>query len=205
MTSTEINIHLYCNFIIYNIAALSILGFAAPLYAKFNNGTVYGYIPGEIFAQHELKDPNKSALVAKHLAKLHRANIAAEPKKPICLTVFELPEKYTNPKTNEKFVNNMNLKKLKEEMCFLEEQLVKNNNPVHLSMADIIIVDLILKIILIPSPGGNTKVTDAEVEELYREVAKFALVSLFYYSVWTLLSSEISDIKYDFMEYAYER
>ncbi|CAG8465084.1 2131_t:CDS:10 [Ambispora leptoticha] len=260
-----------------NVVALSILGLAAPLYAKFNNGVVYGYIPGEPFAQHDLPNMNKSALVAKHLAKFHRVEIAGS-KKPVLFdkirrwlnqgeqwngsrsrlssrmtnySFFQVPEKYTDPKVNEKFASNLNLKRLKEELYFLEEQLAKPNYPVVFCHNDLLYPNIIYKdensVTFIDFEYGGynyrgfdignhfntfagwqcdyslyptkefqlvwlrhylssfhpeTEVTDAEVENLYREVAKFQLASLFYCSVWTLLSSEFSDIKYDFMEYA---
>ncbi|CAG8648923.1 2731_t:CDS:2 [Ambispora gerdemannii] len=200
---------------ILNVVALSILGFAVPLYAKFNNGTVYGYIPGEAFAQHDLKDPNKSALVAKHLAKLHRVNIAG-PKKPILFDKIRvwlnqgvLPRRTTRKKQLSGEHEN--------SVAFIDFEYGGYNYrgfdignhfntfagwQCDYSLYPTKEFQLVWLRHYLSSFHPETEVTDAEVEDLYREVAKFRLASLFYCSVWTLLSSEISDIKYDFMEYA---
>ncbi|KAG0039641.1 Ethanolamine kinase 1 [Gryganskiella cystojenkinii] len=45
-------------------------------------------------------------------------------------------------------------------------------------------------------------VTDEEVEQLYREVNKFALASHFYWGVWALVQAQLSDIDFDYMPYA---
>lgn len=51
---------------------------------------------------------------------------------------------------------------------------------------------------------GESKavVTDEEVEQLYREVNKFALASHFYWGVWALVQAQLSDIDFDYMPYA---
>ncbi|KAI1317593.1 Ethanolamine kinase 1 [Mortierella claussenii] len=52
------------------------------------------------------------------------------------------------------------------------------------------------------SEGEGDVVSDEEVEQLYREVNKFALASHFYWGVWALVQAQLSDIDFDYMPYA---
>ncbi|CAG8648629.1 10586_t:CDS:2 [Cetraspora pellucida] len=49
-------------------------------------------------------------------------------------------------------------------------------------------------------PGAT--ITDEEVNELYREVNKFALASHFYWGVWGLVQAQFSEINFDYIGYA---
>lgn len=44
--------------------------------------------------------------------------------------------------------------------------------------------------------------TDAEITSLYAEVARFSLVSHFYWVIWALVQAAVSDIDFDYMAYA---
>ncbi|KAF9166629.1 Ethanolamine kinase [Actinomortierella ambigua] len=46
------------------------------------------------------------------------------------------------------------------------------------------------------------EVKPEDVEQLYREVNKFALASHFYWGVWALVQAQLSDIDFDYMPYA---
>ncbi|CAG8560293.1 1434_t:CDS:2 [Funneliformis mosseae] len=48
----------------------------------------------------------------------------------------------------------------------------------------------------------DNDVTDNELFTLYREVNKFALASHFYWGLWALVQAQLSDIDFDYMEYA---
>ncbi|KAF9107293.1 hypothetical protein BGX27_008800 [Mortierella sp. AM989] len=50
--------------------------------------------------------------------------------------------------------------------------------------------------------SDDSEVSQAEVEQLYREVNKFALASHFYWGVWALVQAQLSDIDFDYMSYA---
>lgn len=45
-------------------------------------------------------------------------------------------------------------------------------------------------------------IIDADVERLYQEVEKFSLASHFFWAVWALVQAEISDLEFDYLEYA---
>eukprot|EP00123_Amoebidium_parasiticum_P009077 comp19218_c1_seq1/m.21978 comp19218_c1_seq1/g.21978 ORF comp19218_c1_seq1/g.21978 comp19218_c1_seq1/m.21978 type:complete len:356 (-) comp19218_c1_seq1:173-1240(-) len=44
--------------------------------------------------------------------------------------------------------------------------------------------------------------TDEEVEELYKEVNKFALAAHFFWGIWALVQAKYSDINFDYLSYA---
>lgn len=58
-----------------NILTVSAQGLCPPLYGRFRNGLVYGYIDGSIYSVEEMRDPHKSALVAKKLARWHQVSL----------------------------------------------------------------------------------------------------------------------------------
>ncbi|KAF9425825.1 hypothetical protein BGZ76_003056 [Entomortierella beljakovae] len=49
---------------------------------------------------------------------------------------------------------------------------------------------------------SENEVSEEDVENLYREVNKFALASHFYWGVWALVQAQLSDIDFDYMPYA---
>ncbi|KAF8978254.1 hypothetical protein BGZ46_006661 [Entomortierella lignicola] len=52
------------------------------------------------------------------------------------------------------------------------------------------------------SRSDESEVSQEEVEQLYREVNKFALASHFYWGVWALVQAQLSDIDFEYMPYA---
>ncbi|KAF9578217.1 hypothetical protein BGW38_006104 [Lunasporangiospora selenospora] len=48
----------------------------------------------------------------------------------------------------------------------------------------------------------NKEVPQEALDQLYREVNKFALASHFYWGVWALVQAQLSDIAFDYMPYA---
>ena len=46
------------------------------------------------------------------------------------------------------------------------------------------------------------KPTDEEKEKMYIEVNAFSLVSHFYWGLWAMIQSMVSDIDFNYMEYA---
>ena len=66
---------------------MSGLDLSPPLYGRFNNGIVYGFIQGRVLSVADLSDPYKSSLVAKTLAIWHGTNIAGEKKPNLFITL----------------------------------------------------------------------------------------------------------------------
>jgi ethanolamine kinase len=52
---------------------------------------------------------------------------------------------------------------------------------------------------------NNCPPSDEEVDSLFLKVEKFILVSLIYWALWALIQSQVSDIDFDFWEYAIKR
>jgi len=105
---------------LYNIVALSSLDLSPPLYGRFNNGMVYGFIEGKVLSVADLSDLYKSSLVAKNLAIWHGTIIAGEKKPNLFITLKkwlkEVSKFYDN---DEKFLKNFNIEKLNKELTML--------------------------------------------------------------------------------------
>ena len=52
---------------------------------------------------------------------------------------------------------------------------------------------------------ADSYVSDDEVDNLYDDVQKFALVSHFFWAIWGLVQASVSDIDFDYMEYSIMR
>lgn len=59
-----------------NIQLLQRFGFAPRLYGVFKNGLAYEYVPGCTLTPESVVSPNVWPLVASHMARMHRLNIA---------------------------------------------------------------------------------------------------------------------------------
>ncbi|KAJ3271863.1 Ethanolamine kinase [Terramyces sp. JEL0728] len=55
------------------------------------------------------------------------------------------------------------------------------------------------------SAKGEGVVGDAKLDAVYREVLAFSLAAHFFWSLWALIQAEISDIDFDYIEYAVMR
>jgi len=49
---------------------------------------------------------------------------------------------------------------------------------------------------------GKEDVSEQEIEEAYREVNKFALLSHYYWGVWAILQAQYSKIDFDYISYS---
>lgn len=78
-------------------------GYAPKLFATFDNGMVYDYIPGEVLNVNSCRDEAIYPLVAAMLAKMHKLSYEGNvPKIPCvwdkCECFIDLiPERYANP------------------------------------------------------------------------------------------------------------
>jgi ethanolamine kinase len=64
-----------------NMAMLFKAGLAPELYATFNNGLVYEYVPGVTINYKTVQDPKIWPLVARNMAKMHKLPLSAEDSK----------------------------------------------------------------------------------------------------------------------------
>ncbi|GBC01839.1 hypothetical protein RclHR1_04350015 [Rhizophagus clarus] len=237
---------------IYNIVALSGLGLSPPLYGRFDNGIVYGFINGKVLSVADLSDPYKSSLIAKNLAIWHGTNIAGEKMPNLFITLKKWLKEVKSYNNDEKFLRNFSIEKLNQELIILEQELVKVNSPVTFCHNDLLYGNIIYdeseeKVSFIdyeyacysyrgfdignhfcefagfdcdynlyPSKKFQRQwlrhylnklnpahdATEEEISTLYREVNKFALASHFYWGLWGLIQAQLSDIDFNYMEYA---
>ncbi|CAG8435326.1 5553_t:CDS:2 [Diversispora eburnea] len=179
---------------IMNMVALSKLGLAAPLWGRFNNGLVAGYIPGHVFTVEDLRDPHKSSLVAKNMGIWHVKRIY-----------------------KDKEIKGINIDVLDEELISLEKELLKLNSPIVFSHNDLLNANIIYdngldKVTFIDYEYSNYGYAYfdianhfnefGEINELYRNVNKFSLASHLYWLCWALIQHHLSTLEFDYMNYA---
>lgn len=54
---------------------LSAQGLCPPLYARFRNGLMYGFIKGRVSTADQLSQPREASWIAKKLAKWHKVRL----------------------------------------------------------------------------------------------------------------------------------
>jgi ethanolamine kinase len=92
-----------------NMAMLFNAGLAPQLYATFNNGLVYEYVPGVTINSKTVHDSKIWTLVAKKMAKMHKLPLSPEEAnsepmiKTSCLKFLDLiPDVFTDPVKQER-------------------------------------------------------------------------------------------------------
>ncbi|KAG9287051.1 hypothetical protein G9A89_023015 [Geosiphon pyriformis] len=204
------------------LLSLSKLGLSPPVYGRFQNGIVYGCIPGEHLLLSDFSDFKKSALVARQLALLHSTEVAG----PNNVVIWGIIKKWLNqrdPKDTERFAKHYKLSDLKQEATSLQTALEKVRSPIVFCHNDLLPLNIIFnkseeKISFIDyeyeyynyrgydiatffsvstgefqlreypdqsEPGRQ--ITPNELEQMYAEVNKFALILLFHRGLWCLV------------------
>ena len=70
---------------------LSKAGFCPPVYGTFNNGLVYGFVPGRTLSLDDAADPHLAQLIARKMAQLHSMPISdKEAKSPALFQTLRL-------------------------------------------------------------------------------------------------------------------
>ncbi|KAJ3182774.1 hypothetical protein HDU87_008113 [Geranomyces variabilis] len=241
-----------------NLLTLSSLGLSPPIFGRFENGLVYGFVPGDQFSGEDMRDPHKGILVATQLARWHRVELPGTDATPKLFSTMwrwleEVPEKYTDPGKNARFHQAFEMPALKRELAELQTALEAVRGKVGFCHNDLLSGNIIAtthgvefidyeygtinyrafdianhfcehagfecewglypaKEVQLPwlrtyleSSNRTVLVEDAEVEALYREVAKFSLAAHFFWAIWALVQAEISDLDFDYLEYSITR
>ena len=83
-------------------------GLAAPVYLQFDNGTVYGYLPGRTVRVEEMGDRAVLRRVAKTMAQMHATRPPPEHSRGLPFVwakcddwISTVPQKFEDPKKNE--------------------------------------------------------------------------------------------------------
>lgn len=93
-----------------NFKLLNSFGYAPKLYATFDNGLVYEYVPGNTLTTASVIDPQIWPLVARQMARMHRINldlVQTESKAPILENKAKqflgiVPAIFTDPKKHKR-------------------------------------------------------------------------------------------------------
>ncbi|KAI8329311.1 kinase-like domain-containing protein [Chlamydoabsidia padenii] len=249
---------------IINIITLSRQGLAPPLYARFRNGLIYGFIEGRVSQVDDLGNPKMAKWIATRLAQWHKVDLPSllpskhhqKRNQKLWTTMRgwldQVPAKYNDPKTQATFTKRFDMKHIKTEMNDLIEQLEKLESPIVFSHNDLLFGNIIfndskeeayfidyeygcyafrgfdignhfneycgfecdyskypnkefqldwLKWYLEAANDGE-KPTKDQVNKLYDEVNGFSLASHFYWGLWAMIQAMVSDIDFDYMEYA---
>ncbi|CAO3600906.1 unnamed protein product [Absidia cylindrospora] len=250
---------------IVNIITLSRQGLAPPLYARFRNGLIYGFIEGRVSHVDDLRHPKTAKWIATRLAQWHQVKLqptnstAHHPLsnqdqklwKTMRGWLDQVPEQYADPKTQAIFKSRFNIHHIKTEMDQLIEQLEKLESPIVFSHNDLLYGNIIFSdtkeeayfidyeygcyafrgfdignhfnehcgfecdYSKYPSKSfqlewlrwylqavGNGVPTEEQVNGLHNEVSGFSLASHFYWGLWAMIQAMVSDIDFDYMEYA---
>ncbi|KAJ3039519.1 Ethanolamine kinase [Rhizophlyctis rosea] len=238
-----------------SILTFSNIGLCPPLHGRFRNGIVYGFIEGTPFSVDDMRDPQKSLLVASRLATWHKVNMPIDRTPRLFRTIWKwadaIPATYSNPDKQKQFQETIDLEKIKLELRDLEKRVEALKSPVVFCHNDLLSGNIVLS-----SDGDSVNFidyeygafsyrgfdignhfceyagfecnyghypsrqqqlsflrtylqtfhsappTDEEVDGLYREVDVFAQCSHMFWGVWALVQAEVSDLDFDYLEYA---
>ncbi|KAI8987582.1 kinase-like domain-containing protein [Mycotypha africana] len=276
---------------IINIITLASQNMCPPLYARFKNGLVYGFIKGKVSTVEELGQEKTAEWIAKKLAKWHKVKLPQTQHHPgsdkkeqqkLWATMYkwleQVPEKYENASTQSIFETNFDMKKIRSELETLIESLETLESPIVFSHNDLLYGNIIFdeekgtekktnklkastsvgfRITFFAHPieeanfidyeygcyafrgfdignhfnefagfeceywrypskefqlkwfdwylteyNNGVEPTKEEKLKLYKEVNGFALASHYYWGLWAMIQAMVSDIDFNYMEYA---
>ncbi|GAN06328.1 choline/ethanolamine kinase [Mucor ambiguus] len=248
---------------VVNIITLSAQNMCPPLYARFRNGLVYGFIKGKVSTVEELGQEKTAEWIAKKLGKWHQVQLPQQniiksntKEQRLWSTMFkwldQVPEKYENPSIQSIFETRFDMKKIRTELEHLIQELEKLESPIVFSHNDLLYGNIIYdhekgeanfidyeygcyafrgfdignhfnefagfecEYWRYPSKefqmkwydwyltenNNGVKPTEAEKEQLFKEVDGFSLASHYYWGLWAMIQAMVSDIDFNYMEYA---
>ncbi|KAI8914290.1 kinase-like domain-containing protein [Gorgonomyces haynaldii] len=233
-----------------NLQILSKEGLCPPLYGKFNNGLVYGYVPGQVFTVQDMSDHKKSLLVAKKLRTWHETSLPGNRVPQLFVTMRKwinaIPKQFSDPLKQQAFLESkLDPQALEQELLVLQEKLEQLNSPVVFCHNDLLSGNIIYDqddVHFIDYEYGCYSYRgfdignhfcefggfdcdwskypsdafveqwllgyfgeDVDIEQMIREVHLFSLAAHFFWSLWALVQAEISEIDFDYLQYAQNR
>ncbi|KAJ2796884.1 hypothetical protein H4R20_005382 [Coemansia guatemalensis] len=236
------------------MAYLASQNMCPPLHARFQNGLVYGFIPGTVASPEEMGNDLWAPLVAKQLAEWHQVDLPGD-RAPGLFPLLrdwlnDIPAAYEDKQANDIYQKHFTMDMLHKELKELEPLLVKVNSPVVFAHNDLLSGNIIIsgskdKVSFIdyeyamynyrgfdianhfneyagfeceysryPDKAAqlrwfkvylehaNLDASPEALEDMYEEVSIFQLASHYYWGVWALVQASISDIDFDYMDYA---
>lgn len=138
-----------------NILLLNDAGLPPQLYATFENGLAYEFIPGHILNSKLIMQPEIYKLVATHMARIHKIKAPNLPNHPMLWNKLQdffnlLPERFSDHAKQKRFEDTMVPRlKILEEINILKKKLCKLNSPLVFTHNDLLLGNIIY------TPGKN--------------------------------------------------
>uniref|UniRef100_A0A7G3AHH4 ethanolamine kinase n=1 Tax=Lutzomyia longipalpis TaxID=7200 RepID=A0A7G3AHH4_LUTLO len=133
-----------------NIRMLHSFGLAPQLYATFNNGLAYEFVPGVTLTPESVIKPSVWTLVAQKMAQMHRLQCWTEiPRIPMLRGKLEkflslIPETFTRPEIHVRVKDQfLPLSKLRAEVDQLCDHLENLGSPVVFSHNDLLLGNVV--------------------------------------------------------------
>ncbi|KAJ2959506.1 hypothetical protein NQZ79_g5015 [Umbelopsis isabellina] len=130
-----------------------LINLCPPLYARFVNGLVYGFIDGTVSTVEDMFDSRKANLIATRLARWHKVKPLgdSDPNSHENTKLWStmrkwlqsVPSRYEDPQTQETFAKSVSMQKLDDELNFLEKTLNRLNSPIVFSHNDLLYGNII--------------------------------------------------------------
>lgn len=132
-----------------NILLLNSAGLAPQLYATFQNGLAYEFVPGNTLTDKTVSQPEIYRLVASHMAHMHQVKVADQPHQPVLWNKLQnfldlVPERFTDSCKHRRYEEVIVPKqKIQEEINLLREKLSKLNSPIVFAHNDLLLGNVV--------------------------------------------------------------
>ncbi|KAJ2260893.1 hypothetical protein GGI01_002679 [Coemansia sp. RSA 376] len=131
-----------------NMAGLTRLGMCPELYARFDNGLVYGYIPGTVAKPEEMGSELWAPLIAKRLAEWSKVKLPGDHSPQLFPIIRrwmkDIPANYENQRANDIFHKHFTLEMLNDEANLLESTLTALHSPVVFAHNDLLSGNIVM-------------------------------------------------------------
>ncbi|KAJ2760407.1 hypothetical protein IWQ57_006314, partial [Coemansia nantahalensis] len=131
-----------------NMASLARRGMCPPLYARFRNGLVYGYIPGTVPSPEEMGNDLYAPLIARQLADWGQTSLPCDHSPQLIPTLRrwlgDVPTSYGDERKDALFRKHFSLEMLHTELGELERLAALANSPVVFAHNDILSGNVVL-------------------------------------------------------------
>jgi len=106
-----------------NLLFLASNNLAPQLYARFSNGFIYGFVPGNVYTVKDMRDPHRSLLVARTMTTWHKLDGNTD-KTPLLFPTIRkwvnaVPAAYEKVADQAKFTKCVDMKRIQTEVSSL--------------------------------------------------------------------------------------
>ncbi|XP_017787130.1 PREDICTED: ethanolamine kinase [Nicrophorus vespilloides] len=133
-----------------NIVMLNKVGLAPNLYATFNNGLAYEFVPGCTLCDESVIKPEIYPLVARKMGRLHRVEFEdSRDTEPMLWRKLDdflklVPERFSDAAKHEKYLQTVLPKdEIRNEIEFLKERLLQLQSPIVFTHNDLLLGNVV--------------------------------------------------------------